>query len=548
MNYQCVFIRVKRSVQSSGTYEYLQIVESVREGTRVRQRVIGNLGRRDQIVADGTLDGLLRSLAKFSERLRVVERVREEGLQAHQARRWGAALVFERLWREQGLPDLLRKLGEGRRFGFDVERVAFALALQRLCAPGSDLQGSAWLRTVEAPGLEGIELHHLYRTVGFLEEVRDELERELFFHDRDLLSRSVDLVFIDTTSTFVYRFEESELRKRGYSRDRMPDQPQVVICLAVDAQGWPIAWDLLPGSTADKTALVAMIEKLRERFRIRRAVVVADRGMISQGTIALLEDHAEAPFDFILGCRMRQQKEVSEEVLARAGRYHTVAGNLEVKEVVVEDRRYVVCRNPVEARKDAAARETLLAKLEAALAHSPKSIIGNKGFARFLNVNKGAVAIDREAVERDERLDGKFVLRTSTDLAAAEVALAYKSLWRVERAFRETKNTLDVRPIFHHRDDTTVGHIVGSFLALRLEVDLQRRLDAAGVECSWPDLMRDLDEVKAVDVTLDEQRYRLRTDLRGHASAAFAAAGVRPPRVVEHLGPAPRAKRAVARA
>ena len=543
-----MFIRVKRSVQASGTYEYLQVVESVRDGTRVRQRVIGNLGRRDQIVADGTLDGLLRSLAKFSERLRVVERVRAQGLHAHQARTWGPALVFERLWRQQGLPELLRKLGRGRRFGFDVERVALALALQRLCAPGSDLQGSAWLQTVEAPGFEGIELQHLYRTVGFLEEVRHDLEQALFLKDRDLLSQSVDLVFIDTTSTFVYRFEETELRQRGYSRDRMPDQPQVVICLAVDAQGWPIAWDLLPGSTADKTALVAMIEKLRQRFRIRRAVVVADRGMISKATIALLQDHANAPFDFILGCRMRQQKEVKEEVLARAGRYHQVADNLEVKEVVVEDRRYVVCRNPVEVKKDAAARGTLLAKLEAALAHSPKSVIGNKGFARFLRVNKDAVAIDPEAIERDQRLDGKFVLRTSTELPAAEVALAYKSLWRVERAFRETKDTLDVRPLFHHRDDTTVGHIVGCFLALRLEVDLQRRLDAAGVECSWPDLMRDLAEVKAVDVTLDDQRYRLRTDLRGHASAAFAAAGVRPPRVVERLGPALQEEQTLARA
>jgi hypothetical protein len=543
-----VFIRVKRSVQASGTYEYLQVVESVRDGTRVRQRVIGNLGRRDQIVADGTLDGLLRSLAKFSERLRVVERVRAQGLHAHQARTWGPALVFERLWRQQGLPELLRKLGRGRRFGFDVERVALALALQRLCAPGSDLQGSAWLQTVEAPGFEGIELQHLYRTVGFLEEVRHDLEQALFLKDRDLLSQSVDLVFIDTTSTFVYRFEETELRQRGYSRDRMPDQPQVVICLAVDAQGWPIAWDLLPGSTADKTALVAMIEKLRQRFRIRRAVVVADRGMISKATIALLQDHANAPFDFILGCRMRQQKEVKEEVLARAGRYHQVADNLEVKEVVVEDRRYVVCRNPVEVKKDAAARGTLLAKLEAALAHSPKSVIGNKGFARFLRVNKDAVAIDPEAIERDQRLDGKFVLRTSTELPAAEVALAYKSLWRVERAFRETKDTLDVRPLFHHRDDTTVGHIVGCFLALRLEVDLQRRLDTAGVECSWPDLMRDLAEVRAVDVTLDDQRYRLRTDLRGHASAAFAAAGVRPPRVVERLGPALQEEQTLARA
>jgi hypothetical protein len=284
---------------------------------------------------------------------------------------------------------------------------------------------------------------------------------------------------------------------------------------------------------------VAMIHKLRERFRIRRAVVVADRDMIRKDTIALLENHAEAPFDFVLGCRMRQQKEVNEEVLARSGRYHKVADNLEVKEVVIEDRRYVVCRNPAEAVKDAAARETLLVKLEAALAHSPKSVVSNKGFARFLRVHREGVTIDREAVERDQRFDGKFVLRTNLDLPTAEVALAYKSLWRVERAFRETKQTLDVRPLYHHRDDTTVGHIVGCFLALRLEVDLQRRLDAAGVDCSWPDLMRDLDQVKAVEVTLDARRYRLRTELGGFASAAFTAAGVRPPRVVEHLGDEP---------
>ena len=530
-----MFIRVKRSVQPSGIYEYLQVVESVREGTRVRQRVIGNLGRRDQIVANGTLDNLLLSLAKFSERLRVVERVRETGLEAHQTRSWGPPLIFDRLWREQRLPELISRLAVGRRFAFDVERVTFALALQRLCEPGSDLQGSAWLRTVEAPGFESLELQHLYRTVGFLESVRDDLEQHLFFRDRDLLSQSIDLVFIDTTSTFIYRDEETDLRQRGYSRDRMPDQPQVVICLAVDAQGWPIAWDILPGSTADKPALVAMIARLRERFRIRRAVVVADRGMISKDTIHQLEDHTEAPFDFILGCRMRQQKEVKEDVLGRAGRYHAVAPNLEVKEVVVADRRYVVCRNPAEAAKDAAAREAVLAKLEDALAHGPKSVIGNKGFARFLKIDKDAVTIDRQAVERDQRLDGKFVLRTSTDLPAEEVALAYKSLWRVERAFRETKHTLEVRPIYHHRDDTTVGHIVACFLALRLEVDLQRRLDAAGVESSWPDLMRDLNEVKAVDVTLDGQRYRLRTDLGGNASAVFATVGVRPPRAVERI-------------
>jgi len=533
-----MFVRVKRSVQESGTYEYLQIVESVRDGAHIRQRVIGNLGRRDQLVADGTLESLLQSLAKFSQRLRVVAKGRTEGLQAHQARSWGPALVFDRLWEEQGLPAILARLTRGRRFEFDVERASFALALQRLCAPGSDLHGAAWLPTVECPGFAGLALHPLYRTTGVLAGARSDLERELFAQDRDLFTQTLDLIFIDTTSTYVYRPTETPLRRRGYSRDRKPDQPQVVVCLAVDRNGWPIAWDLLPGNTADQTAFRQMIASLRERFHIRRIIVVADRGMLSRATMALLAEDATAPFDFILGCRMRQQTEVVETVLARAGRYQAVADNLQVKAVTVEGRRYVICRNPTEAKKDAAARAAILAQLEVALHRGPKAVIGNTGFRRFLRIARGAVSIDRAAVARDERLDGKFVLRTNTDLPPDEVARAYKSLWRVERAFRETKATLEVRPIFHHRDDTTIGHIVACFLALRLEVDLQRRLDTRGLDVAWPDLMTDLAEVRAVDLTLDGERYRLRTDLRGSAAAAFTAAGVRPPRIVTHLGPA----------
>jgi hypothetical protein len=531
-----MFVRIKHSASGGVPVEYLQLVESVREEGKVRQRLLASLGRRDQLVGSGALDGLLRSLAQFSDRLRVVEKVRSEGLQAHTSRSWGPALVFERLWQQQRLAEILARLVRERRFEFDVERTVFALALQRLCSPGSDLQGAAWLRTVECTGFSDIELHHLYRAVTFLADVREPLEKDLFACDRDLFSQKLDLVFIDTTSSYVYRREETELRKRGYSRDRMPDQPQVVICLAVDRQGWPIAWDLLPGNTADRPAFVAMIQKLRQRFRIGRVIVVADRGMISKDTVALLGDDAEQPFDFILGCRMRRQKEVSEEVLSRAGRYRKVEGNLEVKEVVVEGRRYVVCKNPQEAQMDALARAAIVDKLEAALASSPKSLVGNKGFSRFLRVDKNAVTIDREAIAGDARLDGKFVLRTSTTLDAAEVAKAYKSLWRVERAFRETKSTLEVRPVFHHRDHTTIGHIVGCFLALRLEVDLQQRLDKQQINTSWPELMRDLAEVRAVEVTLDGQRYKLRTDLVRTAWQAFNAAGVRPPPVVTALG------------
>ncbi len=536
-----MFLRVKRSVQGGQTYEYLQIVESYREAGHVRQRVRATLGRRDQLVASGAVDGLLTSLAKFSQRLRVVERIRTAGLQAHTAKSWGPALVFGRLWETQGFPEILARLAAGRRFEYDIERASFALALQRLCAPGSDRQGAAWLATVEAPGVAALELQHLYRTAGgLLAPNREALEMALFQQDRDLFTQTLDLVFLDTTSVFIWRDTETPLRRRGFSRDRRPDQPQVVLCVAVDRHGWPVAWDILPGNTADRAAFQAMIARLRTRFRIGRVIVVADRGMMAQTSIQLLSEDPDAPFDFILGCKLRRDAEVQAAVLARPGRYHAVAPNLEVKEVAVADRRYVVCRNPEEAARDAAARAALVAHLETTLARQgPKALVKNKGFARFLTIRKGSVTINQAAVEADARLDGKFVLRTNTTLPTVEVAQAYKSLWRVERTFREEKSTLEVRPVYHHRDDTTVGHIVGCFLALRLEIDLQRRLDERRHEAPWPDLLRDLAQVQAVEVTCDGQRYRLRTDLQGHAAAAFAAAGVRPPALLTAIGTGP---------
>lgn len=533
-----MFVRVKCSVAKGTAYEYLQIVRSYREGGKVKQQIIGSLGRRDQLLASGELDGLLKSLAGFSEKLRVVEVVRNSGLAARQARTWGPALVFGRLWERQGLPEVLKKLAQGRKFEFDVERGCFALALQRLCAPGSDLQGSGWLQTVEAPGLEGLALQHFYRTTAFLAQVRQDLEGALFRRDRDLFNQTLDLVFIDTTSLYCYRDAETELRRRGYSRDRRPELPQVVLCVAVDRQGWPIAWEVFPGNTADGAALRQVVALLRERFSIGRVVVVADRGMLSKETLKLLAGHETAPFDYVLGCRLRRQKEVREEVLGRGGRYHKVADNLEVKEVRVKERRYVVCRNLKEAKKDAAARLALVEKLQITLAREgEKGLMGNRGFARFLKT--GRATLDEAALAADARLDGKFVLTTNTEMPAEQVALTYKSLWRVERTFREQKSTLEVRPLYHQRDDTCIGHIVAGFLALRLEVDLQRRLEERGAEVSWPDLMRDLSQVQAVLVEMDGRRYRLRTDLVGAAHQAFAAAGVRPPPTVSPLEPRP---------
>ena len=468
--------------------------------------MIGNLGRVDELLAGNGLDGLIRSMVKFSHRLRVIEAGEDAGVDS-----WG------------------------RRFQFDLERVSFALSLQRLCDPGSDLQGSEWVKKVECLGFAGIELHHMYRTVGWLSENRHDLERELFFQDRDLFNRELDLVFLDTTSTYIYREEETEYARRGYSRDRRSDLPQFVLCVAVDRAGWPISWEVMPGNTADAKAFEKTIAKFRERFKIGRVSIVADRGMISKGAIKLLTEDENSPYDYILGCRLRKDKEVGDNVLSRGGRYHEVSDNLKVKEVMVEGRRYIVCKNDEEAARDAAARESIVARLlEKLEAGQHKSLVGNLGYRRFLKGEKGAWRIDHEAVKRDSRFDGVFVLRTNMELSAAEIATTYKGLWRVERTFREQKSTLEVRPIYHHQDETRIGHIVASFLALRLEVDLQRRMEEKGIDAPWPNLMRDLKEVKAIHIELDGIPYMVRTDLEGYAHDAFLAAGVRvPPRVTQ---------------
>ena len=289
-----MFVRVKTVVQDGRSYEYLQIVRSVRDGTRVRQELVASLGRRDLLVATGQLDQLLQALARFSTRLRVVEAAKDERFVARQAKSWGPALVFGRLWQRQGLPEMLGRLAAGRRFGFDPERVAFALALQRLCAPGSDLQGAAWAQTVEAPGFDGSGaaplLPHACR--GWR---RSATSSSGSSSSRTATCSRASSTWCSSTpprstSTATAR---AHLVRHGYSRDRRPDLPQLVLCVAVDGQGWPVACDVLPGNTADIEALSLTIARFRERFRIRRAVVVADRGMLGKATLAQLRDHVD---------------------------------------------------------------------------------------------------------------------------------------------------------------------------------------------------------------------------------------------------------------
>jgi hypothetical protein len=428
---------------------------------------------------------------------------------------------------------------EGRKFDFAVERAVFLTVLHRLFAQGSDRAADKWKRDYRIEGADDLSLHHLYRAMAWLGENKEAVEKSLFMSTRDLFT-TLDMVFFDTTSIYFEGRGGDTLGQHGHSKDHRPDLKQMVVGAALDGEGRPVSCELWPGNKADAKALVPAVDRLRERFGIDRATVVADRGMISKETIGDLEKRS---LGYILGARMRRVNEVRREVLSRAGRYREVRENLRVKEVKVEGHRYVVCLNPEEAEKDRADREAILASLEDALKKGAKSLVGNKGYRRYLKGARGAFAIDPAKVKEEARYDGKFVLRTNLKLDAGEVAVKYKELWRVERAFRTVKSVLETRPICqgvtagpqgvltsgHKCDETILGHVFASFLALVVMHELDRRLAEKGYKLEWEDVKQDLATLTEVEVFEGEERYWLRSEFQGVASKVFRALRIAAP-------------------
>jgi transposase len=520
-----MFIRVK----GKGVYRYLQVVENHREGTRVVQRVLCTLGREDHLMESGATDSLLHSLSRFSRQLKIIDDYQQGRLEAGAIKQLGPDLVFGRLWQETGIQRVLNDLLRERQFEFPIERAVYLTVLHRLFESGSDRAAERWKRDVGLPGGETLQLHHLYRAMRWLGEVKDSTEEALFLSRQDLFSE-LSLAFFDTTSLYFEGQGGETLGQYGNSKDHRPDLKQMVMGAVLTGEGRPVCCELWSGNQADGTALLPVVDRLRQRFGLRRVCWVADRGMISQKTI---EGLAERKLEYILGARMRRQKEVREEVLERGGRYQEVAGNLRVKEVWVEKRRYIICHNPQEALKDAADREAIVKSLEDQLRNSRSQLVGNTGYRKFLRLEKGAFSLDMQKVETEARYDGKFVLRTNTELPAAEVALQYKRLLLVEQFFRAVKSMLDSRPIFHQGDETIRGHVFCSFLALLLHHELEQRLKKQANHFEWDVIRQDLESLAEVEVREGEQWYLLRTALQGVVGKVLQAVGVAVPPTVK---------------
>ena len=560
---------LRRTVRRTrdGEVGYLQLAHNEWDPVvkQSKVKVIYNFGREDRLDR-GAIRRLIGSLQRALEPDDALATMAAPGLRFVQSRPMGGAWALDRLWRELAVDRTLQGLLRGRRLDGRAERVIFAMVANRALEPLSKLACSKWVTERAWIGdLPELDEDSCYRSMDWLLEVQDELCEAVYFATADLLNLEVDLLFFDTTSTYFERDEEEHdvldedgnvvcpaFRVRGHSKDHRDDLPQVVIAMAVTRTGIPIRVWCWPGNTNDQELIRQAKDDLRA-WKLSRVVWVADRGFQSAENRRYLQ---RAGGHYILGEKLRGNDKEANAALARQGRYHTVAGNLRVKEVIIDDGtmrdRFVICHNPEEAKRDQQLRDQLLAQIQDAIADTDQlpaaerhklygQLCSKRGYKRLLRQTQtGKLRIDRAAVKTEEHLDGKFLLRTSDPtLTAEDVALGYKQLLEIERAWRDMKTTLDLRPVHHRKEDRIRAHVLLCWLALLLI-----RIAENQTADTWRNLRDELQRMHLGTFTGPAGTSQQRTELTARQREILHALNVaQPPLFLDLQAPAPASKR-----
>jgi IS4 transposase len=562
---------IQRHNKDGSTVRYVQLAHNHRKGTNTQAEVLLHLGREDRLDMEG-LRRLVGSIGRYLDGAGALPPAGPEAaLEVVSSRTLGAVWLLEGLWQRLGVADALGGVLGGRRFGTAVERVLFALVANRAVDPMSKLSAAEWASHDAAiPGLVGMDDDQAYRAMDLLvaADTQARVQEGVFFAAAHLLNLEVDLLFFDTTSTFFQREGEESgpgaFRVYGHSKDHRPDLPQVVIGLAVTREGIPVRVWCWPGNTNDMTVLTQVKDDLRG-WRLGRVITVVDRGFASDDNLAYL---TRAGGHWIAGERLRDGTADVAEVLSRQGRYQQVRDNLRVKEVKVgrgdAARRFVLCHNPEQAERDRQQRQQQLAAVQGELERiaglrakaATKAARAGSGrrprgvddhlraecalrdhptLGRWLRQTPGGrLVVDRAKVKAEARLDGKFLLSTSDpNLSAEDVALGYKNLLEAERAFRDLKTTLELRPIYHRLEHRIRAHVLLCWLALLLIRVAERQTSS-----TWRRINTELGRLHLVTLAGPAGRIQQTTALTAAQRELFAATGITPPPRVTSLQPA----------
>ena len=564
-----------RRTSDGSVVRYLQLAHNTWDpaAKRSRVQVLYNFGREDANNR-AALQRLVASVTRFLDPDQALAATAGEGLAFVESRPLGGVWVLEGLWHRLGIDATMRRLLTGRRLDPSAERVLFALVCNRALAPSSKLAAASWASDdVAIPGLAHTSDDACYRAMDWLLEIHTALEREVFGQVANLLNLEVDVLFFDTTSTY-FELDEPDtpiardqcgmplpeptdgdgqgrgdgantagFRGYGHSKDHRDDLPQIVVGMAVTRTGLPVRVWCWPGNTGDQ-ALIRQVKADLRDWTLTRVIWVADRGFASAANRRFLRkgDH-----HYIIGERLRSGSAEATAALQRQGRYQQVADNLRVKEVkICEAERFVVCSNPEQADRDAAVRTRLLAQLQELIAGTDKlpptkraelrGVISTKpGLHRFLRVTPGGLLrTDQRAIKAEQGLDGKYLLRCSDPrLSTEDIALGYKQLLQVERGWRDMKQVIDLRPVYHRKEERIRAHVLLCWLALLLT----RTIETSCGD-TWPTLRHQLERIKLGTFAGPAGTFQQRTELTSPQRAILAKLQLAEPPRVWQLTPA----------
>ncbi len=558
-----MYLRETRRTNRDGSVVgYLQLAHNERHpqtGSPVA-KVVHSFGRAELVDRDA-LARLVSSISRFLTPEQAMSAAAGADVEVLNSRHLGGAWTLDRIWERLGIGAAIRRVAAGRRLdGEAVERVVFSLVAQRALEPGSKLAATKWVaERVAIEGCTGFSEDAAYAAMDFLLEALPEIASEIFGSVAHLLNLDLDIIFVDTTSTYwevdgadeladlqdkvdddgVSRPVENAARAFGHSKDHRTDLPQVVIAMAVTRDGVPVRCWTFPGNTND-TSIIRTVKDDLAGWNCRRMVWVADRGFASAANRAYL---TRGGGHYIHAEKLRNTNSEAAAALARPGRYRTVAGNLRVKEVAVAPggngdgdegaraQRFVVCHNPEQADRDEAVRGRLVAHLEQLMAGSDSwtdrrrdefvgSLKTKPGLRRYLRrTNTGLLRVDAAAIKREQHLDGKWLLRTSdSTLTPDDLAAAYKTLLQVERGWRDMKGALGLRPVFHYREDRIRAHVQLCWLALLLMRVIENATDH-----TWRNVRHELDRMHLVTLATADGHVAQRTATTAGQKTILAA-------------------------
>ena len=566
-----MYVKTTSRKVKGGEVRYLHLAHNEWDAAARRSvpKVLYSFGREDQLDKDA-VRRLVASLARLLDPADGLAALAADGLAFTESRPYGGSYVLDALWQRLGIGTILtglRAAGRGRpRDGAAAERVLFGLVANRALAPSSKLAAAEWMsRDVHIDGLGETSDDACYRAMDWLHAVCGELEKQVYFQVADLLNLEVDLLFFDTTSTY-FELEEADeevlrdwrgektaarddadedktagFRTHGKSKDSRDDLPQIVIGMAVTRGGIPVRVWCWPGNTGD-SALIRQVKGDMRDWSLGRVVWVADRGFSSAANRRYLQRGAG---HYIIGEKLRSGSAQAKAALSRQGRYQQVAGNLQVKEVRLDDAadRFVICHNPDAAVRDAAIRDELVTRLGEMIAGTDTlsatkraelrgKISMMPGLNRFLRVTPGGLLrIDKAKIKAEANLDGKYLLRSSDPtLTAGDIAAGYKQLLDIERGWRDMKQILDLRPVYHRLEERIRAHVLLCWLALLLI-----RIAETSTGQTWPAIRRELDRIHLGTFTGPAGTFRRRTELTKPARDLFAQLTITPPGQIHEL-------------